>query len=376
MHRDPAQTALLREIILRGPVTRSELAARTGLSLPSLTRLLKGALEAGLVREDEEVAAGGRGRPTRPLSFNPAGGYSFGVKLTGDDATVVAVDLGGHILASAVENLPSHDPTQVAEQVARMITTIRGRLPQAGALLGVGVGVAGSVTTSGVVRRGTFLGWRDVDFATILSQYVDVPVVVENDVVALTTYEHWFGVARGLQHFAVVTIGTGIGHGLVVFDQVVSGPDAGVGLVGHLPLDTTGPPCHMGHRGCASSLLTLDALGTRYSLATQRARTFADLMDGYRAGDRAAGPIMEAAADALGKLIALAANLDICTTVVLAGEAIDIWDAAGDQVRSAIARWRDPDATAVDVRVERAGFTVWGMGAAALALQEAFTPQR
>ena len=289
---------------------------------------------------------------------------------------VVAVDLGGHILASAVEVLPSHDPEEVADQVGRMITAMRGRLPNAGTLLGVGVGVAGSVTSEGVVHKGTFLGWEDVDFAALLGRHVNVPVVVENDVVALTTYEHWFGVAKGLHHFAVVTIGTGVGHGLVVFDQVVSGLDAGAGLIGHLPLDATGPPSHLGHRGCASALLTLDAFGSQYSLATQKLQTFSDLMRAYRCADPAAIPIVEAGADALGKLIALAANLGVCSTVVLAGEAIDLWDAAGEVVRRAIVRWRNPEATPVDVRVERAGFTVWSMGAAALALQEAFTPQR
>lgn len=376
MMKDPVSTELLREIILRGPVTRAELAERTNLSLPSLTRLLKGALEAGLVQEAEEVPDGKRGRPTKPISFNPSGGFTFGVKLTGVDATVVAVNLAGEILTQTSESLMSHDPQDVAAQIGEVIKGLQAELTHRGIFLGVGVGVAGSVSAEGVVHRGTFLGWRDVDFTSILADYVDVPVVVENDVVALTTYEHWFGVAKGLQHFAVVTIGTGIGHGLVVFDQVVSGLDAGAGLIEHLPLDNCGPVCHLGHRGCASALLTLDALSTQYSLARQSPQTFETLMEGYRNADPAALAIIEPAAEALGKLIASAANLGICATVVLAGDGVEIWDAAEGAVRGAIIRWRTQGTTPVDVRVERAGFTVWSVGAAALALQEAFTPQR
>lgn len=376
MQKDPASMELLREIVLRGPITRTDLAARTNLSLPSLTRLLKGALEIGIIQEEEEASDGRRGRPTRPLSINPSGGFTFGVKITGDEVTVVAVDLGGQVLAEQSRPLVTHEPPKVATFVAGMIGPLLTKIAGHGTALGVGVGVGGTVTSEGIVHRGTFLGWRDVDFAALLEEQISLPVIVENDVVALTTYEHWFGAGKGLHHFAVITVGAGVGHGLVVFDKVLGGEDTGVGLAGHVPLDSTGPLCHLGHRGCSSALLTTDALATQYSLATQSVRTFADLMRDFDEGDPAANVIVRESATALGKLIALSANLGVCSTVVLAGEAVGLWDAAPEEAAESLAQWRSSAATPVDVRIERAGFTAWSVGGAALALQEAFTPQR
>ena len=69
------------------------------------------------------------------------------------------------------------------------------------------------------------------------------------------TAEQWFGAVRGRPAFAVVTIGAGVGYGLVVHDRVITTPDSGLGLGGHLPLDPNGPLCGDGHRGCSTAML-------------------------------------------------------------------------------------------------------------------------
>ena len=94
-----------------------------------------------------------------------------------------------------------------------------------------------------------------------------IPTIVDNDLVAVTECENWFGTASGVDRFAVVTLGAGVGYGLVVHGQIVVDEDSGIGLVGHWPLDPLGPLCPAGHRGCAHSLLTDTAIATEVSSA-------------------------------------------------------------------------------------------------------------
>ena len=73
---------------------------------------------------------------------------------------------------------------------------------------------------------------------------------------ALVEAERWFGAGRGRSGFSVITVGAGVGYGLVVGGESVHTREAGVGLGGHIPLDPTGPLCPEGHRGCSSALIT------------------------------------------------------------------------------------------------------------------------
>ena len=122
-------------------------------------------------------------------------------------------------------------------------------------IAGVGVSLGGAVR-DGRVEFAPFLDWTDVPLAGLVEAELGVPASIENDLVALAEAERWFGRGAGIPGFVVITIGAGIGYALVVNGQAVHSREAGVGLGGHIPLATTGPVCHAGHRGCAEAMLT------------------------------------------------------------------------------------------------------------------------
>ena len=105
-----------------------------------------------------------------------------------------------------------------------------------------------------------------------------LPVVVENDVVALTEAERWFGLGRGIDDFAVVTTGAGVGYGLVIHGRQVITRDTGLGLGGHFPLDPTGPICADGHRGCSTAMLSTTSMCASAAVGLGRLVSYEELL--------------------------------------------------------------------------------------------------
>jgi predicted NBD/HSP70 family sugar kinase len=360
-----SERALARAVLIHGPIARSALTNRLGLSPASLTRLAKPFLDRGYLVELDDLADGSVGRPVRPLDVAPGLGRFAGVKVTGDALEVVVTDVRAALLAHRTTSLETHEPGGVAARIAEVIRSL-----EVEALVGIGVALGGAVD-GGTVRFAPFLEWEDVAFAPLLEHEVGVPVSLENDIVALAEAERWFGLGRGIPGFVVLTIGAGVGYGLVVGGEVVRSAEAGLGLGGHIPLNDNGPLCQAGHRGCSQAMLTSGSIAAQVSAAMQRPVTYDEALERAVDGEPAAAAVVGAAADALGRLIALAANLTFQTAAVLAGEGIGLFAIAEDRVRAAIAAGRDPRADPVRLYVDDSGFTAWARGAAAVSIQAA-----
>ncbi|MFJ4223539.1 ROK family protein [Microbacterium sp. NPDC089695] len=361
------EATIARTVLIHGPISRSALAVRLGLSPASLTRLTKPSVDRGILIELDDVVDG-VGRPSRPLDVSRSMGTFLGVKLTGDDAHVVLTDVRAQLLGEVVVPLTSHDPSAV---VAAVVSG-RDRLsPAVAPLAGIGISIGGQ-TDDGTAVWAPFLGWESVPIGALVAEATGIPVRVENDILALAEAERWFGVGRGLDGFAVITIGAGVGYGLIAHGEVIRTPDAGVGLGGHIPLEPHGPLCQEGHRGCSQAMLTSGSIAAQASAALQRPVTYDEVLDLAAAGDPAASAVVDASARALGRLIALSANLTLHADIVLAGEGMRLFALAEDVVRAAIVEGRDPRASAVRLHVDEGGFTAWARGAAAVAIQDAF----
>jgi len=361
--------ALAREVLIHGPIGRGALGRRLGLSPASLTRLAKPFLERGLFVELGEESTGSVGRPVRPLDIAPDLGSFAGVKVTGDALYAVLTDARARPLAEREVALDGITPEDVVAVLAEMISDFSTLAPAP--LVGVGVSLGGAVDDAGRVIRAPFLDWTNVDLGPALESAGGITVTVENDVVALVEAERWFGAGRGRPGFSVITIGAGVGYGLVVRGEAVHTREAGVGLGGHIPLDPTGPLCPDGHRGCSTAILTSVGMCAQAQAALGRPVDYDELLALAAQGDPVATAVVDAAARGLGRLIALAANLTMQPTVVLAGDGIGLWDLVGDRVRAAAAAERDPLAEPIEILVDHAGFRAWARGAAAVAIQAA-----
>lgn len=360
---------IAREVLIHGPIARGDLGRRLGLSPASLTRLTKPLLEEGFFVETAELNAGGVGRPVRPLDVRVDAQWHVGIKLTGEQAFGVATDLRASVLAEVIVDLRGHDPEAVVDAVADVVARLTALVARVAPPAAVGVSIGGHVRRAHVVVRAPFLGWRDVDLGGLLEERLDLPVVVANDVVALTEAEHWFGLGRGRDDFAVITIGAGVGYGLVVHGRQMLTTDTGLGLGGHFPLDPDGPMCMDGHRGCSTAMLSIATIRAAATAGLDREVAYGDVLVLAGAGDPVARAVVEVAGRALGRLVAAVANLTMVGTVILAGEGVGLVHVAGGSIEEALRGDRDPEATPVDLLVGPADFAAWSRGAAAVAIQ-------
>lgn len=363
----PSQSVAL-EVLINGPLSRSDIARRLDLSPGSLTRLSTPLIESGLLIEVENGDRGdGRtGRPSRPLDVVSTSRHFVGLKLTGDEVLGVTTDLRANVLASGSRPLASREPAAVAEVIAQLTKELADRVPEVTAL---GIGIGGLVADHSIVASAPFLEWHDVHLGSMLETLTGLPTVVENDVVAFTESEHWFGSGRDVDRFAVLTLGAGIGYGLVIHDDIVVDADSGIGLVGHWPLDPFGPLCPAGHRGCARSVLTTPAIMQAVSSALDRAVDYDEALDLAIAGEPAARRVVDDAGRGLGRLLAAVANLTSPQRIILGGEGVRLVDVAMDAIHEGIQHDRDPRAAELALVTTSGDNTEWCRGAAVIAIQ-------
>ncbi|HEY4269739.1 MAG TPA: ROK family transcriptional regulator [Galbitalea sp.] len=361
-----ASRSVALEVLINGPLSRSDIARKLDLSPGSLTRLSTPLIESGLLVEVEEKTDGRAGRPSRPLDIVPESQHFIGMKLTADDVLGVLTDLRAGVIVSHSVKLTSRKPEDVIAVLADVVRKLSASAPSVTA---IGVGMGALIDDHSVVRTAPFLEWQVVPLGSMLEAATGIPTVIENDVVAFTESEHWFGAGRGLDRFAVLTLGAGIGYGVVIHDDIVVDEDSGIGLVGHWPLDPFGPLCPAGHRGCARSVLTMSAISSAVSAARGRTVGYDEALDLAASGEPAARRVVDDAGRGLGRMIAAVANLTAPELVVLGGEGVRLAEVAAAAIEDGIAADRDARAKKIPLVATSGDNTEWCRGAAVIAIQ-------
>jgi predicted NBD/HSP70 family sugar kinase len=370
-----AQLAVTRHLLVHGPASRAALGDRLQLSYASMSRLARSLVEGGIIAEDAESEPS-VGRPRQMLSAVPGARHVAGCKLTGDTAFGVVCDMFGEVKASAQAALPPPQadgtvPVAVTvKTVAQLASKLARKVPS---LDGIGVSVGGVVVNRSLVREGTFLGWHDVDLATPLRDRTGLPVVVTNDVTALAREELWFGAGRTHATFGLITVGAGIGFGVVREGVVVEQLIDNGHLLAHAPIDHRGPRCGIGHTGCVAAYLNRDDIERQASASARRPVTFDDLVRASAAGDDTAAGWIDGAARALGHLVATFAGALQTTGIVLAGEDVAVLANSTAMTEVIADRLRPgPDETqrcTLDISTAPLTFKDWARGAAVVGIQ-------
>lgn len=373
------RSTVLNSIKTHGPIGRAQVARLTGLSPASITNLTAELLAMGLVMETEPGESSGGRRPIL-LELNPGGGFVIGIKLTEERVIAAITDLFAEVLAKREDPLGSQEPDQVVARIADTTTALlkNTKIPKK-KLLGVGVGMAGVVdAVSGVSRQQPFFHWRDVPLGKMLTERLGVMTLVDNDVNTLTLAEQLYGAGQGVEDFLTVTIGRGVGLGIVAGGEVYRGARGGGGEFGHTVVEVNGPSCNCGKRGC------LEAYVAEYSLLREAARMaergemsaidgIDDLIRLGKGGDPAAQRIFANAGEVLGRGVANLINLFNPTLILISGEGVRIGDLMFDAMRATVETHTMP-ALRVDteIRIDPWGDDAWVAGAASLVLREIF----
>ncbi|MGW6281966.1 ROK family transcriptional regulator [Kribbella sp. NPDC055071] len=376
----PAGVEVLTKILTQGPIPRVEIARRTGLSQAAVTKAVAPLIETGFVTDQAAVPVEldnqlGIGRPVSPLTVVPSSVSVIGVKLTPTGLIGVATDFTSAILSVRHEQIDDTAPELVIEQVAELVKGLIGALKSgeamAGPLVGIGVAVSGDVDGEhGVVRDSPLMGWRGVPVAELLGERFKVPIVVTNDVRALTVAEHWFGVGVNADSFAVVTIGSGIGCGLYINGEVVSGAYGVSGELGHLPLAPGNLVCTCGRRGCVETVASSDAILARTRETTGQADLdLAGAIKLAHEGDAHAREAFDRAGEVIGAALAAMVNLVGPELVVIAGEGVAEYDLYEERMRLAFAEHAFGAAGNCRLMLRSHTFDDWARGAAATVIR-------
>lgn len=369
----PAAPQIFTIVLSHGPLTRSEIARRAGLSAAAVTKAVRPLIGAGYLVEDAgEESRSALGRPANPLKVEGGRALFIGVKVTGDEIIAVLTDLRCRIRVARHLPLDGREPKAVLAAMSGLVTELLTEAQGFGVRVrGMGVAVSGDVVRSdGTVRYSPFLEWRDVPLGELLRMTTGLPVTVDNDVRALTVAEQWFGAGVGLDDFALVTVGAGIGCGLVVGGRVVSGAFGVAGEIGHLSLDPAGPLCHCGNRGCVEAIAA-DAAIVRdvRALTGVAVADAAEALALARRGEPGARQVFARAGDAIGRAIGSVVNLLGPERVIISGEGLAAYDLFAAQIRDAFTASAFGTAARCEVRTHPLPFEEWARGAAATAIQ-------
>ncbi|MET9907596.1 ROK family transcriptional regulator [Streptomyces sp. NPDC006476] len=369
----PAASQIFTTVLSHGPLTRLEVARRAGLSPAAVTKAVKPLIEAGYLVEDAaDEDRPTLGRPANPVRVDGGRALFLGVKVTGGEIIAVLTDLCCRVRADRRLPLADRDTRSVLADIARLVDELLLSADELGSTVqGLGIAVSGDVDRAeGVVRYSPFLEWRDVPLAELAAMTCGLPVTVDNDVRALTVAEQWFGEGVGLSDFAVVTVGAGIGCGLVVHGRVVSGAHGVAGEIGHVTVDPAGPACHCGNRGCVEAIAGEAAIVRQVRAAT--GRQVADATEAVALAHRDVPGVREVyarAGEAIGRGIATVANLLGPERLIISGEGLAAHDLFAEQIRDAFTAAAFGSAAQCDVLTRPLPFEEWARGAAATAIQ-------
>ncbi|MCX5055340.1 MULTISPECIES: ROK family transcriptional regulator [unclassified Streptomyces] len=374
----PAASQIFTTVLSQGPLTRLEVARRAGLSPAAVTKAVRPLLAAGyLVEAADEEAPPALGRPASLVRVDGGRALFIGVKVTGGELIGVLTDLCCRIRLDRRVPLTDRSTEAVLAPLAELVHELLAEAEDFGApVLGLGVAVSGDVDrTEGAVRYSPFLDWRDVPLAELAAKTTGLPVTVDNDVRALTVAEQWFGAGVGLSDFAVVTVGAGIGCGLVVHGRVIAGAHGVAGEIGHVTVDPAGPACHCGNRGCVEAIAGDAAIVRRIRETT--GIEVADTAEAVALAHRGVAGAREAyarAGEAIGRGIATVANLLGPERVIISGEGLAAYDLFAEQIRDTFAAAAFGSAADCDVQTRPLPFEEWARGAAATAIQSFIAP--
>ena len=368
------RSSVLNTIKTLGPVSRTEIAKHSGLSAATITAISAELLESGLIFEKEAGDSSG-GRKPILLALNPGGGFVIGAKLTEDHISVALTDLEATVLASQTIPLAEISQQAILDALGQVVNDIlAANKVDRRRFYGVGVGLAGIVDPGrGLLRQSPIFGWDQVPVADLLCSSVEAPVYIDNDVNTLTLTELWFGRGQGIDNFLTVTIGRGVGLGIVLGGKLYTGARGGAGEFGHTVIDPVGPLCACTKRGCLETYVSDPALLRRAQEAGLEVSTIEMLVGKAEAGNPLARAILAEAGELLGRAIANLVNLLVPQLIILSGEGVRAGEwMFGPMRRSLQEQVLPPLRKDVDLQIDVWDEYAWARGAAGLVLRHLF----
>ena len=367
---DMTRTAVLAALARQGSLSRAELAERLELSPATITSITRRLLEAGLVEEGEPRTSQ-TGRPSIPLELIPGSAHAIGVQVAHEHVTGVLTRLDATVVDEFRHAFDPSAPGAVDALTALIRSEIDAAARRGLPLLGVGIAVPGVVEPeTGTLRMSVRLGWTGMPLASRLREALGVPVLVDNDISAVTAAERLYGPGADCADFLLVAIGQGIGLGMVLDGAPYRGAAGAAGEFGHLPILPDGPVCSCGNRGCLETQVSTESLLRRAAelgIVAPHAQ-LEDLRAAVDDGDARGAELLRQAGELLGRTLAGSVNLLGPERVVVMGEITELWPYLAESFHGALAEHLLPCVRETRIDVRPWADSVIAVGAAGIVL--------
>jgi len=388
--REINQQRILNLIRLQPGICRAEIVKQTELGKATVSTIVSDFIDAGAVREvgtGEQHAPAGR-RPVR-LELDRQIRLAIGVELTGSEAIAVVTDLYAHPLQVVRYSLADASVETSVDLVVEVVDQLMsGR--DVSRLIGVGVGVPGPVDVSRQrVIQAVNMGWFDVPLSSMLTERIgkQVTVVKRQNAGALGEVQH--GIGKDRDNLLFISVGVGIGCGIIVNGQLYEGRSGSAGEIGHITVVPDGYRCNCGNYGCLETLASCPAIAVRAREKAREGRmtvltdwtngalqsiTGKMVVQAAGEGDPLAIETIQEAASHLGIAIANVINLFNPAVVVVGGELLELGDLYLDPIREVVQQRSLPvPLSSVEIVPSSLDDQAAAIGAATLVIDEFFS---
>ena len=370
-------------------LSRADIAKTSGLSAPTVSRIIEDLLAEGLVREVGEGESQG-GRPPTLLKFSDQRNFIIGLDLGTTNIYGVLSDFDAKIVAEV------RTPTRIEEGFADVMTRTAGVIAELIAepsvankrIYGIGMAVAGLINRKrNIVEFSPDFHWHNVDVVESLSRVHPYPIIIDNVTRVMALGEMWYGLGQKFKNLICVNVGYGIGAGIIINGKPLYGPLGLAGEFGHITLEKDSPlQCECGNFGCLEALASGNAIAKAAChrlLAGDRSlllelcegdpkKVTAEIVaDAAKKGDTLAWDIFDRAVEYLGIGIAGLVNLFSPEAVVIGGGVAQAGDILFEKVRKTInARSLNKISSEMLLKPATFGLKAAVMGAVSLVLSE------
>ena len=304
-----------------GSLSRSEIARITGLSLPSVSRIIDSLIQEGILKE---VVKGNSPRGKKPLliDINSDHQYVFGVEISRKGQIILCNLIGTVLEREQFFPDPSQGPGSIAKQLSNEISRLSHLFNlEPNKVAGIGIGTPGFLFKAGpLINQSPFFGWNSINAVQVFESSFSYPVLVENVAKASALAEKMYGYGKQFEDFFYIYTDWGVGGGFVTGGALYRGINGNAGEFGHTIIQQNGVPCYCGNLGCIEQYTSTDAIVREAKSINKNIKDFDSVMAAYQHDDSKIISILKKSGEILGKGIANIINLLNPEAIIIGGE--------------------------------------------------------
>jgi predicted NBD/HSP70 family sugar kinase len=233
-----------------GPVSRAQISKETGLNKATVSTMVSELINDSFVYEIGAGQSSGGRKPVL-LYFNNLAGYSIGIDLGVNYLLAVLTDLSGNIIDEINRPLKETEFDYVMNEIFSIIEALIAKVPESPyGIVGIGIGVPGMIDKEENVLFAPNLKWDQVDMKQMIEKKFNIPTKIENEANAGCYGEQLYGAGKNIANLIYLSIGIGIGGGIIINNTLYTGSSGISGEMGHITIESNGKKCRCGNSGC------------------------------------------------------------------------------------------------------------------------------